>query len=212
MEKGEKKLYVHAGIRITKSKNKVLVIFTLDDKGNIDKELHFEADAGDKNLLGLIFEGYFEDDTARLNRSITLQKGKFEDINYMKFDDQLFPCHKTVSKDAREPYDEAMEQIDDELDWIIDEDIDPIELENMRKQLEIKYNIPELLENVKFALMNSEKICAGWMILAKKEKIILNNFRIRLALMIGQLTLDQFKNEELIYENEAEALYAHSQI
>jgi hypothetical protein len=50
------------------------------------------------------------------------------------------------------------------------------------------------------------------MILAKKEKIILNNFRIRLALMSGQLTLDQFKNEELIYENEAEALYAHSQI
>lgn len=36
MEKGEKKLYVNAGIRITKSKNKVLVIFTLDDKGNID--------------------------------------------------------------------------------------------------------------------------------------------------------------------------------
>ena len=131
-------------------------------------------------------------------------------VNYMKFDDQLFPCHKTVSKDAREPYDEAMEQIDDELDWIIDKDIDPIELENMRKQLEIKYNIPELLENVKFALMNSEKICAGWMILAKKEKIILNNFRIRLALMTGQLTLDQFKNEELIYENEAEAIYAHS--
>jgi len=55
------------------------VIFTLDDKGNIDKELHFEADAGDKNLLGLIFEGYFEDDTAILNRSITLQRGKFED-------------------------------------------------------------------------------------------------------------------------------------
>lgn len=98
MEKGEKKLYVHAGIRITKSKNKVLVIFTLDDKGNIDKELHFEADAGDKNLLGLIFEGYFEDDTARLNRSITLQKGKFEDKSLLT---QWIAEQNTALSDAK---------------------------------------------------------------------------------------------------------------
>lgn len=48
--------------------------------------------------------------------------------------------------------------------------------------------------------------------LSKKEKIILNNFRIRLALMTGQLTLDQFKNEEQIYENVADAVHAHSQL
>ena len=55
----------------------------------------------------------------------------------------------------------------------------------------------------------TEKICAGWLILGKKENLINNNFRLRMAQMQNLLSLDQFKNEDQIFDSAEEAIRSH---
>lgn len=129
-----------------------------------------------------------------------------EIMRYMSHDDLLFPCHKTADNDARNAYDEAIENIELELEHLnYHRDVDDLESE-----LHKMHNIDQLRLDLQNAMMNTEKICAGWLILGKKENLILNNFRLRLALMNNNLSMHQFKNENQIFDTLDEAIYTHS--
>ncbi|MGX8046783.1 hypothetical protein ACWTWS_19930 (plasmid) [Acinetobacter baumannii] len=58
--------------------------------------------------------------------------------------------------------------------------------------------------------MKSEKVCAGWLILGKKEQIINNNFPLRLAQMQGLLQLNDLTREDEIYDSIEQAIEDHS--
>lgn len=127
-------------------------------------------------------------------------------ISYMSNEDRLFPCHKTANREARNNYEEALAEIEDMLKDAHNED----ERLALKKQLEGEYDLIELEKQVLNAMHNEEKICAGWLILGKKEGIIFNNFPLRLAAMNKQLSLDQFKDEDAVFDSVDEAIKAHS--
>ena len=127
-------------------------------------------------------------------------------INYMDKDDALFPCHKTVNTELREEYNQVMSEIEDILTDAQTEQ----ERTALRAELEIKYNLKELEERVLLSIQKEEKICAGWLILGKKENIVFNNLPLRLAAMTNRLSLDQFKDEDVIFDSIEEAIKAHS--
>lgn len=131
-------------------------------------------------------------------------------IRDMSHDDSLFPCHKTTQNDARFEYNEAMENIENELEFF-DSESGP-ELEAYKQELYKKYNIEQLEQNLLDARLNTEKICAGWLILGKKENLINSNFRLRMAQMQNLLSLDQFKNEDQIFDSAEDAINSHAKI
>ena len=55
----------------------------------------------------------------------------------------------------------------------------------------------------------NEMYCAGMLILVKKEGMIFNNFPLRYAVGTGLLDLEQFKNEDQVYDSIADAISAH---
>ena len=73
-------------------------------------------------------------------------------------------------------------------------------------------NIEQLEKNLLDARLNTEKICAGWLILGKKENLINSNFRLRMAQMQNLLSLDQFKNEDQIFDSAEDAINSHAKI
>ncbi|NLZ23939.1 hypothetical protein HB371_18385 [Acinetobacter baumannii] len=126
-----------------------------------------------------------------------------EIVNYMSKDDALFPCHKTVGT-ARTNLNEALELLEDELAFNgLSHDL------KARKELEENYEIHKLQEAV-MEEMKSEKVCAGWLILGKKEQIINNNFPLRLAQMQGLLQLNELIREDEIYDSIEQAVSDHS--
>lgn len=141
----------------------------------------------------------------RKDRSYLRPERVREIMRYMSNEDLLFPCHKTTNNEARNTYEEATAILEEELELSTRQDLDVLKAE-----LEKELNFDQLSENLKFALINEEKICAGWLILGKKEGLILNNYRLRIALLQGLLSFDQFKNEDQIYDTVADAVNAHS--
>jgi len=126
-----------------------------------------------------------------------------EIVNYMSKDEALFPCHKTVGT-ARTNLNEALELLEDELSFNgLSQNL------TARKELEEKYQIDNLQEAL-LEEMKSEKVCAGWLILGKKEQIINNNFPLRLAQMQGLLRLNELTREEEIYDSIEQAISDHS--
>ena len=79
-QEAEKKRYVHAGIRIRGTK-KSMIIFLLNDADELGTEMSFPADAHDKNFLGLIFEGEFEESSATLPTNKSRNLGQYKDAN-----------------------------------------------------------------------------------------------------------------------------------
>ena len=77
-EKPKRKRYVHAGIRVRGTK-KSLILYLLNDADELGTEMSFPADAHDKNFLGLIFEGEFEDSSATLPTNKNANLGQYKD-------------------------------------------------------------------------------------------------------------------------------------
>ncbi|EPL0898375.1 hypothetical protein [Acinetobacter lwoffii] len=119
-----------------------------------------------------------------------------EIMDYMIKDDEIFSCHKTVDYEAIGEFNEALE----ELEYRVDE-IDSFDKEKARDEVYERYKDRYTAGN--------EKVCAGWLILGKKENIIFNNFRLRVAAMEGLLNIDEFKNEEDVFESVEEAIKGH---
>lgn len=129
-----------------------------------------------------------------------------EIINYMKSDDVLFPCHKTVNIELRSNYGEAVSEIEDILSDAQDEE----EHTALKSELFLTYGINEMEAKLLTSMHNEEKICAGWLILGKKEGIVFNNFLLRLAAMRGQLSLDELKDEGAVFDSINDAIKSHS--
>ena len=110
-----------------------------------------------------------------------LNPGRIAEImEYMSDQDLIFYCHKSSSLDCEVQYDEALELLENELNSSIralsDTEVDEIIL---------KHEIPRLKYLLEHSRLTTQKVCAGWLILGKKEELIFNNFRLRLAVAQG---------------------------
>ena len=142
----------------------------------------------------------FKKGNSYLNRNRVL-----EIYNYLAKDDLLFPCHKTTQNPERFAYDEAMDEIENQLNEL--EDL--AKYADFKSRLYIDYNVATLEANLLKAMQEKEKICAGWLIIGKKEGVLFNNFRIRIAAMTNQFDPNQLCNEDNIYDSVAQAIDCH---
>ena len=138
-----------------------------------------------------------------LKDSAYLSAARINEIfEYARSDDVLFPCHKTVDADLEDDIAEFRELIDEELHNL---GIERNEANIMKYTLDRAeaIGLQDRIVNAK------ESACAGWLILAKKEKVLFNNFRIRLAAMSKEFDPDQLKNEDLVFNSISDARIAH---
>lgn len=139
-----------------------------------------------------------------LKESAYLSAARINEIfEYARSDDVLFPCHKTVDTDLEADIEEFRELIDEELHNL---GIERNEANVMKYTLDRAEDIG-LQDRIVDA---NESACAGWLILAKKEKVLFNNFRIRLAAMSKEFDPDQLKNEDLVFNSISDARIAHN--
>ena len=118
--------------------------------------------------------------------------------------DQSFSCHKTVDYDVYTDYQEALDLVDEMRNDRCNES----KIKEEREKLENELNFLDL-SNRYMQSQNNEMYCAGMLILVKKEGMIFNNFPLRYAVGTGLLDLEQFKNEDQVYDSIADAISAH---
>lgn len=138
-----------------------------------------------------------------LKTSAYLSAARIDEIfEYAKSKDLLFPCHKTVDRDLEGDLEEFRELIDEELEEL---GIERTESNVMNLTLQRSEEMG-LQDRINAA---DESACAGWLILAKKEQVLFNNFRIRLAAMRNKFKPDQFRKEDLVFDTIEDARKAH---
>lgn len=123
--------------------------------------------------------------------------------------DQSFSCHKTVDYDAYNDYQEVSDEIEILAD-LASEGYSKDALEKERQKLEDEFNFKEIRDQYNKTQAN-EMYCAGMLILVKKEGMLFNNFPLRYAVGSGLLDINQFKDEDQVYDSIADAIFAHSQ-
>lgn len=67
-------------------------------------------------------------------------------------------------------------------------------------------------ESSRTTVSPNAKICAGWLILAKKTNILNNNFLMRLAQMSGDLNTNAFVAEDKVFDTIQETIEAHKKL
>lgn len=139
-----------------------------------------------------------------LKESAYLLAARIDEIfEYVKSEDVLFPCHKTVDSDLEGDIEEFRNLIDEELHSL---GLERNEANIMKFTLDRAEDIG-LSDRIAEA---NESVCAGWLILAKKEQVLFNNFRIRLAAMSQQFDPNQLKNEDSVFNSISDARNAHN--
>lgn len=128
-------------------------------------------------------------------------------IEQVRDQDLSFSCHKTVAYGERERLDEINEVIEDELSELpttcSHQEVQAKKIE-LAKELGLEEAIAEYKQH-----QDKEMMCAGMMILAKKEEFAFNNRIIRFAAMRGILDMNQYKDEDEVYDSIDQALKAH---
>lgn len=128
-------------------------------------------------------------------------------IEQVRDQDMTFRCHKTVAYGERERLNEIEEAIKEELDLVATTCSKP-ELQAKKIELAQEFGLAEALaEYQKYE--DQEMMCAGMMILAKKEGFAFNNRVIRFAAMSGLLNMDQYRDEDEVYDSVDQAVEAH---
>jgi hypothetical protein len=128
-------------------------------------------------------------------------------IEHVRDQDLTFRCHKTVEYGAQEEFLEIQEYIEEEIASM------PLtctreDVQAKRIELAKEHGLEKALAEYQ-ASEQSEMMCAGMMILAKKEGFAFNNRAIRFAAMSGILDMDQYKDEHEVYDSIQEAVEAH---
>lgn len=122
--------------------------------------------------------------------------------------DMSFTCHKTLSS-GRSDFDEVREQIEDELQEMAENNCSPGEIHKRRAELLAEpFYVEALAEYEKTS--GGEMYCAGAVILAKKTGILFNNAALRYAVGSGLLDLNQYIDEDGVFDSVEEAVNYHS--
>lgn len=141
-------------------------------------------------------------------KSYLSEKGLMERINDVKHHDKSFICHKSIDYSASNPVTEIEDDINEEIDFLKEQGCDKTELLVKRIELVEEYGLIQVKQKYEETLKN-EMYCAGMLILAKKAGFIMNNRALRYALSENLLDLDQFVDEDEIYDSVEEAAQAH---
>lgn len=136
------------------------------------------------------------------------EQGLMERINDVRFGDKSFTCHKTIDYDAHSQLEEIKNEINEEIEFLIEQNCPHDEVMKKRIELVEEYG----LANAQQAYDNSvkdEMYCAGMLILAKKSGFIFNNRALRYAVSQNLLDLNQFIDEHEVYDSIEDAAAAH---
>lgn len=141
-------------------------------------------------------------------QSYLSREGLLLRIEQVRSEDLTFRCHKTIAYGEREQLTEIENSIQEELSSMPASST-TAELEAKRIELAQEFGLDEAILAYK-PFQDAEMMCAGMMILAKKEGFVFNNRALRFAVISGILNLDQYKDEDQVYDTIEQAVQAHS--
>lgn len=144
----------------------------------------------------------------KINSGMLLNGGRIQSIMDDFINDKGFICHKTIS-DSGTDLRELEECIEDEVDYISGVAASIEEIEELRKSLQANTAYAELSKQYE-ADQKNEMYCAGVLILAKKEDLLLHNRATRFAIGKDLLNPNQFFDEHEVYESIESAVNAHN--
>lgn len=136
------------------------------------------------------------------------EEGVLERINDVRYGDKSFTCHKTIDYDALSELNEVHAQIDDEVEILSISGCSRTELIEKKLELVEEYGLANAIEAYEKS-KKDEMYCAGMLILAKKAGFLMNNRALRYAVAQDLLDLNQFVDENEVFDSVEEALESH---
>lgn len=144
----------------------------------------------------------------RRNSRVVLNGPRIQGIMDDLSNDMSFTCHKTIASGHSE-FDEIREEIEVELQFMAAEKYSHAEIHQRRIELMEEPHYKEALEEYE-KNRGSEMYCAGAVILAKKTGKLFNNAALRYAVGSGLLDLNQYIDEDGVFDSVEEAVNYHS--